>query len=45
LRVIGPLYQAFTPVVELFLDRVGGQRFAYNVILLLAPCASASSRK
>ena len=45
LRVIGPLYQALTPVVESFMDRVGGQRFAYHVILVLAPCASVSSRK
>lgn len=43
LRFIGSLYKALHPVVERGMKWVGGERFAYNVILLLVPRAAASS--
>lgn len=35
LRVIGGVYERLTPLVERVMHRLGGQRFAYNMILLL----------
>ena len=45
LRAIGRVYGSLIPLVERVMERVRGQRFAYNLILLLVPCASASSQK
>lgn len=45
LRGIGNPYAVFTQWIEPFLERIGAQRFAYNLILLLVPCASVSSPK
>lgn len=35
LRVVGPLYRALCRWLEPFLERVGAQRFAYNLIFVL----------
>jgi len=45
LRLIGRLYSTLTPVVERAMQWVGGQRFAYNLILVLVPCVPVSARK
>lgn len=44
LRVIGAVYGRLTPLVERAMERVGAQRFAYNLIFLLTPCTSAAPR-
>ncbi len=44
LRLIGSLYRTLTPLVERAMELVGGQRFAYNLIVFLVPCNSASPR-
>jgi len=43
LRFIGSFYKTLHPFVERGMKRVGGERFAYNLILLLVPRAPASS--
>ncbi len=42
LRGIGMVYRQMTPLVERVMHAIGGQRFAYNLIFLLVPCAQTS---
>ncbi len=44
LRLIGSLYARLTPAVERLMRWVGGERFAYNLILVLVPGSPASSQ-
>lgn len=44
LRVIGRVYERLAPFVERIMHRIGGQRFAYNLIFLLVRHELASTR-